>query len=127
MSPTNFDDYLAKELRDPGFAERFHKAERELDLALGIAFRRQDAGLSQKQLAERVGTTQQQISRLERPGYRGSLTTLERVADALGLDVEIKLTPRAKKSAGRPARKHAKKSPKATARKTSARPANTRG
>lgn len=105
MTKTNFDLYVEEQLRDPEFALLLKKAERDWDLALAIAFARQDAGLSQKQLAARVGTTQQQISRLERPGYRGSLTTLERVAQALGLEVEIKLTPR---PAPKVAKRHAK-------------------
>jgi transcriptional regulator with XRE-family HTH domain len=91
MNKSNFDQYLAEKHADPAFADRFHAAGRQWDLALEIARLREQAGLTQKQLAERIGTTQQQISRLERPNYRGSLTTLERVADALGMTVEIRL------------------------------------
>ena len=128
--PTNFDVYVEEKMRDPDFVARAAKARRDWDLALAIAFRRQDAGLSQKQLADRVGTTQQQISRLERPGYRGSLTTLERVADALGLDVRIELTPRrakpAAKSAAKP-RKAAPRGKKRQARRGASRPASAEG
>lgn len=96
MTKTNFDLLLEEELKDPCFVRGFERAGLELDLALGIAFRRQDLGLSQKELAERVGTSQQQISRLEQAGYRGSIKTLYRVADALGLEVEIRLKERDK-------------------------------
>ena len=94
MKKSNFDQYLEEKLKDPAFAERFQVADRQWDLALEIARLREQAGLTQKQLAERIGTTQQQISRLEHPNYRGSLTTLERVAEALGMSVEIRLHPK---------------------------------
>jgi ribosome-binding protein aMBF1 (putative translation factor) len=52
------------------------------------------AGLTQSQLAEKIGTTQSVISQLEDADYEGhSLTMLRRVADALGSHVEIRLVP----------------------------------
>lgn len=59
----------------------------EQDLALGqlIYDLRTEAGLSQRALAERMGTTQSVISRLEeRGGAKNRLDTLARVATALG-------------------------------------------
>lgn len=90
---TNFDEYLEKQLKDPDFAERFRKAGQAWDVALQLASLRKKAGLSQKELARRVGTSQQQISRLESPSYEGhSLSMLRRVVEVLGatLSVEIK-------------------------------------
>jgi ribosome-binding protein aMBF1 (putative translation factor) len=50
------------------------------------------AGLSQAQLAERVGTTQSVISRLEDADYEGhSLTTLQRIAEALNRQLEVRM------------------------------------
>ena len=81
MKKTNFDRYLAEQMRDPAFAERFKQAGEAWDVALQLAALRQQAGLSQKELAQRLKTSQQQISRLESPGYEGhSLATLRRVA-----------------------------------------------
>lgn len=52
------------------------------------------AGLTQKQLAERVGTTQSVISQLEDADYEGhSLSMLRRIADALGQRVAIRFEP----------------------------------
>ena len=51
---------------------------------------RMKAGLTQEQLAKRVGTTQPVIARLEDADYRGhSLTMLQRIADALNGQLEI--------------------------------------
>ena len=61
---TNFDLYLEEQLKDPDFADRFRKAGEAWEVALKLAAMRKEAGLSQKELARRVGTSQQQISRL---------------------------------------------------------------
>ena len=89
---TNFDLYLGKQLKDPGFAEKFRKAGKAWDLAIQLVFLRKKAGLSQKELAKRVGTSQQQISRLESPSYEGhSLSMLRRVAEVLGGTVRVEI------------------------------------
>jgi transcriptional regulator with XRE-family HTH domain len=90
MSKTNFDEYLEKQLRDPDFAERFKRAGEAWDVALQIAALREKAGLSQKDLARKLRTSQQQISRLESPSYEGhSLSMLRRVAEALDATVRV--------------------------------------
>tara|TARA_Y100000310_G_scaffold169834_1_gene170034 strand:- start:585 stop:911 length:327 start_codon:yes stop_codon:yes gene_type:complete len=56
---------------------------------------RKDAGLSQQQLAELVGTTQSVISRLEDSDYEGrSLTVLDRIAHALNQKLTVEMTAR---------------------------------
>ena len=88
--PTNFDHYLGEQLRDPDFSQKFRKAGEAWDVAIQLASFRKKSGLSQKELAKRVGTSQQQISRLESPSYEGhSLSMLRRVADVLGATVHV--------------------------------------
>jgi len=92
---TNFDVYLEEQLKDPAFAERFEKAGEAWEVALQIAALREKAGLSQKDLARKLNTSQQQISRLESPAYEGhSLTMLRRVAEVLGATVRVTLAPK---------------------------------
>jgi len=87
---TNFDRYLEEQLKDPDFVRRYQKAGEAWDVALQLAALRKKAGLSQKELAQRVGTSQQQISRLESTLYEGhSLSMLRRVAEVLGATVHI--------------------------------------
>ena len=63
---------------------------------------RTGAGLSQAELAERIGTKQSVISRLENADYEGhSLSMLHRIAVALGQCVEIRFMPPDKVSRGR--------------------------
>jgi transcriptional regulator with XRE-family HTH domain len=95
MSKTNFDLFLEEQLRDPDFVDRFKRAGEAWDMALQIAALRAKAGLSQKDLARKLKTSQQQISRLESPSYEGhSLSMLRRVASVLGATVRVTLTPK---------------------------------
>jgi ribosome-binding protein aMBF1 (putative translation factor) len=56
---------------------------------------REQAGLTQRQLADLVGTTQSVIARLEDADYDGhSLSMLARIASALGQKLEIKMLPK---------------------------------
>lgn len=94
MKKSNFDRYLEKQLDDPAFAARLRKAGEAWDVALQIAALREQAGLSQKDLAKLLKTSQQQISRLESPGYEGhSLSMLRRVADVLHARVRVVFEP----------------------------------
>jgi transcriptional regulator with XRE-family HTH domain len=95
MKKTNFDLYLEEQLKDPAFAERFERAGEAWDVALQLASLRERAGLSQKDLARKLRTSQQQISRLESPSYEGhSLSMLRRVAGVLGATVRVTIAPR---------------------------------
>ena len=94
MKKTNFDLHLEQHLRDPNFAERFKQAGEAWDVALQIAALREKAGLSQKDLARKLKTSQQQISRIESPSYEGhSLSMLRRVARELHAHVRVVLEP----------------------------------
>ncbi|NJL73450.1 MAG: helix-turn-helix transcriptional regulator [Candidatus Competibacteraceae bacterium] len=91
---TNFDTYLDQQMADPAFASRFQKAGEAWDVALQITAARKRAGLSQKELADKLKTSQQQVSRLESPSYEGhSLRMLRRVAEAVGAEITFAFTP----------------------------------
>lgn len=94
MKQTNFDRYLREQLTDPAFARRFKQAGQAWDVALQIAALREKAGLSQRDLARKLKTSQQQVSRLESPSYEGhSLSMLRRVAKQLHARVRVILEP----------------------------------
>ena len=78
-----------------GYREARQAAADEFHLLKQLLDARKRAGLTQEQVALRMGTTRSAISRLE--GSRKhlpALTTLRRYADVLGCDVEINLVPR---------------------------------
>src|ERR1700682_6650086 len=94
MSKTNFDLFLEEQPCDPDFARRFEQAGEAWDVALQLAALREQAGLSQRELARKLKTTQQQISRLESPDYEGhSLSMLRRIARVLNAQVRVEFEP----------------------------------
>jgi ribosome-binding protein aMBF1 (putative translation factor) len=66
-----------------------------LGAALMLRWARQDAGLSQAELAQRAGVSQQQIAKLESPDANPTLESLEKIAAALGRRVELALASEA--------------------------------
>lgn len=87
-----FKDYLKEELKNPEFKKAFEEEEVYASLAIQIAKIRQKEGLTQQELAKRLHTTQQTVSRLEDIHNRSySLGTLIRLARALGKRLEVEL------------------------------------
>jgi transcriptional regulator with XRE-family HTH domain len=99
MSKTDFDLFLEEQLKDPDFVERYERAGEAWDVALQLTALREQAGLSQAELARLLKTTQQQVSRLESSAYEGhSLSMLRRVAAALHARVRVVLEPLPKRA-----------------------------
>jgi ribosome-binding protein aMBF1 (putative translation factor) len=79
---------------DPEMAARVEEEYVNSELSSLVYALRTQAGLTQGQLAKRVGTTQSVISRLEDADYDGhSLAMLRRIAKAVGHVVEIRVRP----------------------------------
>ncbi len=79
---------------DPELEEMVREASLNAAVAQLIYEVRTKAGLTQQQLADRVGTKQSVIARLEDADYEGhSLSMLQRIARALNQRVEINLLP----------------------------------
>jgi transcriptional regulator with XRE-family HTH domain len=62
-----------------------------LSVALQIRWLREDLGLTQLQLARKVGVSQQQIAKLENPSANPSLATLEAIAKGAGAVLDVRL------------------------------------
>ena len=76
--------------RSPRYRRTFSRNLEQIDRALLVREMREAASLSQKELAERVGTTQSVIARLEDAEYTGqSLKTLVRIAAACGIGLKL--------------------------------------
>src|SRR2546422_6733219 len=87
-------DRLIDELAadDPSIRSRIDAALERRELARQLAERRRTAGLTQTQLAKRMGTSQGQVTRLE-SGADTRLSTVARYAAAVGTRVEWRLAP----------------------------------
>jgi len=74
-------------------AAAYEQARLRYELADAIRARREELGLSQRQLAERAGMTQPGVARFEAGGTTPTLPLLERLATALGLTLTVTLAP----------------------------------
>jgi ribosome-binding protein aMBF1 (putative translation factor) len=88
-----FREYHEEQMRDPEFAAAYRALEPEFQVAREVIRLRLQRGLSQEELAQRVGTGQPNISRLERATINPSLRFLRRIASALDAEVEIRFRP----------------------------------
>lgn len=91
----DLDRTLEKILKkDPSFQEGLDKAGEAWDIAFQIINLRERAGLTQKELAELVGTKQSNIARIESADYTSyTYKTLEKIAKALKARLEVKVVP----------------------------------
>lgn len=86
----SFRDYLKEQLKDPQVRKAYEEERVFVELAIHIARLRAQKGLSQRELARRLHTSQQTISRLESPRNGSlSLRTLTRLAHALGKELKV--------------------------------------
>jgi transcriptional regulator with XRE-family HTH domain len=85
--------------RDP---EAYEVARREASLSFeiaGIVYRlRKEAGLTQAELAKLLGTSQPAIARIEMPGHKPNVAMVEKIAQALGVQLHISVEPLNKKA-----------------------------
>jgi ribosome-binding protein aMBF1 (putative translation factor) len=87
-----FEKLAAEWLKDPGVRAEYDRLAPEFELATELIRARVRAGLSQEQLAARMGTSQSTIARLESGKSLPSTKTLLRFAEATGSKVEVKLS-----------------------------------
>ena len=81
----------ARKKKDPDFAAGFEEGYREFAIGILLRQAREKAGLTQEQLAELIHTKKTAISRLENHAEDIKLSTLHRVATALGKRLEVSL------------------------------------
>lgn len=85
-----FDERLKEDLKGVNFKKLFQGEYDKLQVGLKLVELREQAGLTQKELASRIHTSQQAVSRLESGVYRGyTLSILEKIAIALGYTLDI--------------------------------------
>lgn len=81
-------------MSDPKVKKAYEDLQPEFAIVQAIIDARVKKKISQEELAKRMGTGQAVISRLENANAKPSLSLIKRLADALGLKVELRLTPR---------------------------------
>src|SRR3989344_1180766 len=88
----SFGEVEKQLLKKKGFRDAYYRKDQDFDVAKQIIMARVSQGLTQKELAKRIGTKQPSIARLESGLYSSSLKMLRAVADALHLDLDIRFS-----------------------------------
>ena len=90
---TDFHDYLNAQMEDSAFRAEWDALEPEFTIMQAMIDARKASGLTQKQLSERTGIAQADISKLESGNANPSLKTLQRLAAGMGMKVRVEFLP----------------------------------
>jgi len=96
-----YGQMLKAELKRIKIRARIGAALERRELARRLAARRRDAGLTQVEIAQRMGTSQGQVARFE-SGADARLSTVARYAAALGVRLDWTITPVRRLTASKP-------------------------
>ena len=89
----NFRETLSEQLKDPEFKIEYDALAAEYQLINAILDARKAANITQKQLAEKTGIAQSDISKIENGNANPSLKTIERIASGMGMTVRVEFVP----------------------------------
>lgn len=90
---TNFKDYLNEQLQNPAFKAEYEALEPEFAIIQAMIDARKASGLTQRELSERTGIAQGDISKLENGSANPSIRTLQRLAAGMGMKLQLAFTP----------------------------------
>ncbi len=91
-----FDDMLSKQLQDKELKKEYDAIQPEMDVIRAIVDARTSLNMTQKELAERTGINQADISKLENGTRNPSVNLLKRLAEGMGMVLKIEFVPKQK-------------------------------
>jgi transcriptional regulator with XRE-family HTH domain len=91
---TKFDDYLAEQLKDEEFRKIYEDMQPEFDIIRAMVDARISKNLTQKELAERTGIHQSDISKLENGTRNPTINLLKRLAEGMDMVLKIEFIPK---------------------------------
>ena len=90
------NEFLDQQMQDPEFKKEYEKIRPEMDIIRAIVDARVSNNLTQKDLADRTGINQADISKLENGTRNPSLRLLQRLADGMDMVLKIEFIPKSK-------------------------------
>jgi ribosome-binding protein aMBF1 (putative translation factor) len=90
---TAWDSYLDQQLADPTVRWALEDETMVLSIGHQLARQRKKQGLPQAELAKKIGTSTPQLSRTERRPENVNMRTLIRYAEAVGMNLDVRLVP----------------------------------
>lgn len=89
----DFRDFLNEQMQDPEFKREYDALDAEYQVINAMIRARKVSKITQKQLSEKTGIAQSDISKIENGNANPSLKTLERIASGMGMRVKIEFVP----------------------------------
>ena len=89
-------DYKTEQMKDTEFVKEYESIQPEMDVIRAIVEARTSQNLTQKEIAERTGINQADISKLENGTRNPSVNLLKRLADGMGMVLKIEFVPKQK-------------------------------
>lgn len=86
---SDFKNYLAQQMEDPAFAVEYEAQRPEYEAIRAVIAARLACNMTQKELAEKTGIRQSNISRIENGSASPTIDTLARIAAGLGKQLKI--------------------------------------
>ena len=90
-----FEDFLQEQLQDTEFRKEYEALQPERAVIQAMIDARKNSGLTQKELSERTGIAQGDISKLENGNANPSIRTLQRLASGMGMTLKVEFLPNA--------------------------------
>ena len=87
-------EYKEKRMKDPAFEQAYVEIQPELNVIRAMIDARMSQNITQKELSERTGIAQAEISRLENGTRNPSIKLLQRLADGMDMVLNITFTPK---------------------------------
>ena len=94
MIMKTLNNMLSEQLKDEEFRKEYEAIQPEMDVIRAIVDARTSQNLTQKELAERTGINQADISKLENGTRNPSVNLLKRLADGMGMALRIEFVPK---------------------------------
>lgn len=91
---SEFQKFLNEQLQDDEFRKEWEDIQPEMDVIRTMVDARISQNLTQKELAERTGINQADISKLENGTRNPSLKLLKRLADGMGMTLKLEFVPK---------------------------------
>lgn len=88
--PRDWESIKSRRMANAEARRGYQQARRAFELGERVRTLREEHGISQSELAKRIGSTQPSVARLEAGGVTPSLETLDRIASAFGLDLVVR-------------------------------------
>ena len=90
----DFNKYLNEQMKNPEFRKEWDALEPEFNMMQALIDARKTRNMTQKELAEKTGIDQSDISKIETGNANPALSTLKRLAEGMDMVLRLEFIPK---------------------------------